>query len=160
MLSDKQLDMLECYERQSMQKNGIVLIGPIKPSVTDTLPKLIPNLMEKKRYIVHYRNLKLYLTLWMEIKSFIVSSQRVYWLCFLYVRWWSRRYCYYEWFVVENWKVVHNKSCDNLQMRFVNIFSVWTVFCSYTPPACRKQDVHRYRLCHWPVKRREKYKNR
>ena len=43
MLSDKQLDMLECYQRQSLQKSIIELIGPIKPTVTDSLTKLIQN---------------------------------------------------------------------------------------------------------------------
>ena len=40
MLSDKQIDILECHERQCMIKNGIY-IGPIKPSVKDSFPKLI-----------------------------------------------------------------------------------------------------------------------
>ena len=55
MLSNKQTDVLECYERQGLQKlNGIEPIGPIKPPVMECFSKLTSNLMEKEKNIVHY----------------------------------------------------------------------------------------------------------
>ena len=61
--------MFACYERQSMQKNGIELLAPMNPTVTYSLPKLIPNLMDKEKYIVYYRNIQLYLSLGMRVKK-------------------------------------------------------------------------------------------
>ena len=69
MISNKQTDILECYERQGMQKKGIEPIGQIRPPVKESLSKLISNLMDKEKYIVHYRNLQLYLSLGMRIKK-------------------------------------------------------------------------------------------
>ena len=63
------MDILECHERQCMIKNDIDFIGPIKLSVKDSFPKLISNLMDKEKYIVHYHNLKLYMSLGMRIKK-------------------------------------------------------------------------------------------
>lgn len=47
-------DMFSAYYKLMMKDNGI----PLK----DTLPKLVPNLMDKTKYVVHYRNLKYYVS--------------------------------------------------------------------------------------------------
>jgi hypothetical protein len=47
------------------------LLEELEPKETST-EKLIPNLHSKEKYVVHYRNLKLYLSLGMKLtKSFI-----------------------------------------------------------------------------------------
>jgi hypothetical protein len=55
MLSQYQLSLL-----------GIDDPEMIIPSST---PKLIPNLFDKEKYIIHYRNLQLYLELGMQLKK-------------------------------------------------------------------------------------------
>ena len=44
------------------------LIKKLKSSGLD-LPKLVPNLVDKEKYVLHYRNLQLYLQLGMKIKK-------------------------------------------------------------------------------------------
>lgn len=50
--------------------------------IQETLPKLIPNLHDKRNYVVHYRNLQLYTSLGMIIKKIhkILSFQQSPWL--------------------------------------------------------------------------------
>ena len=63
MLSSVQLSMWADMEHAELELKGANFIGPIKPNVSDSAEKLIPNLRNKDRYIVHYRNLKLYIEL-------------------------------------------------------------------------------------------------
>ena len=63
MLSPVQLSMLADIERAELERKGIEFIGPIKPKVSSVVEKLVPNLRDKTRYILHYRNLQLYLSL-------------------------------------------------------------------------------------------------
>ena len=65
-LSNEQLSILENIERQRLVISNNNFIGPIKP-IVPKCKKLIPNLMDKKNYIIHYRNLKLYLKLGMRV---------------------------------------------------------------------------------------------
>ena len=60
MLSPTQLSMLAELERAALVRNGRNFVGPIKPTVPKGVAKLIPNLMNKTRYILHSRNLKQY----------------------------------------------------------------------------------------------------
>ena len=63
MLSPVQLSMLADIERAELERKGIEFIGPIKPKDSSVAEKLVPNLRDKTRYILHYRNLQLYLSL-------------------------------------------------------------------------------------------------
>jgi hypothetical protein len=66
MLSTEQIAMLETLERQNLINSGKNFIGPIKPKESES-EKLVPNLMNKNNYIVHYSTLKLYLNLGLKI---------------------------------------------------------------------------------------------
>ena len=61
MMSPFQLAMLadiECAKlNRDREEEEEWFIGPIKPRVTSVVEKLIPNLRDKTRYILHYRNL-------------------------------------------------------------------------------------------------------
>ena len=63
MLSPVQLALLVDIERAELERKGKQFIGPINPKVSSVVEKLVPNLRDKSRYILHYRNLQLYLTL-------------------------------------------------------------------------------------------------
>ena len=63
MLSPIQLAMLVDIERAELKRKGVEFVGPIKPKVSAAVEKLVPNLRDKTRYILHYRNLQLYLSL-------------------------------------------------------------------------------------------------
>jgi len=65
MLSAKQLEILGESKYNSMKK-------------------LIPNLFAKLKYPIHYRNLKLYLSLGMELKSVSSSIVDHVFFCFLF----------------------------------------------------------------------------
>ena len=65
-LSTKQLSLLETHERETLIDTGRNFIGPIKPRVPTT-KKLVPNLFDKKRYTLHYRNLRQYIQLGMKV---------------------------------------------------------------------------------------------
>ena len=66
MLSKDQMYILESIQRQNMGEN---FIGPLQElSVKDT-KKLAPNLNDKTNYIVHYRNLKMYIQLGLKVSK-------------------------------------------------------------------------------------------
>ena len=65
-LSAKQLSLLVTHERENLIATGRNFIGPIKPRVPAT-EKLVPNLFDKERYTLHYRNLRQYIELGMEV---------------------------------------------------------------------------------------------
>ena len=81
MLSNDQKRMLESLEWQNLINSGKNFIGPIKPSFSET-QKLIPNLCDKESYILHYRNLKFYLSKGMNIKRVhrILAFDQTPWL--------------------------------------------------------------------------------
>ena len=60
MLSSEQLSILTKLQRQQLINTNQNFIGPIRPIVPQT-EKLIPNLLPKKNYVVHYRTLKQYI---------------------------------------------------------------------------------------------------
>ena len=60
--------MLETIQRQNLIASGKSNEESIKPTVNKS-EKLIPNLMNKTNYIVHYQNLKLYLDLGMKVSK-------------------------------------------------------------------------------------------
>ena len=69
-------DMLSPYQKKILQ-------GKLKePEKYESLPKLIPNLQNKRNYIVHYRNLQLYLSLGMKLVKVhrILSFNQSPWL--------------------------------------------------------------------------------
>ena len=57
ILSPVQLTMLVDIERAEVKRKGVEFIGPIKPKVSAAVEKVVPNLRDKMRYILHYRNL-------------------------------------------------------------------------------------------------------
>ena len=67
MLSTEQLSFLETIERTRRIDTDKNFIGPIKPTAPRN-KKLTPNLRDKDKYILHYRNLKFYLKMKMKIK--------------------------------------------------------------------------------------------
>ena len=60
MLSPTQLSMLCELERAALVRSGENFVGPIKPTIPKGVEKLIPNLYNKTRYVLHSRNLKQY----------------------------------------------------------------------------------------------------
>ena len=53
-------EMLSDYSREILEREGMT-IGKVQ--------KLIPNLMDKEKYVLHYRNLQLYLSLGLKLKK-------------------------------------------------------------------------------------------
>ena len=85
MLSPFQLAMLADVERIELNRGKSPdehFIGPIKPSVASVVEKLVPNLCDKTQYILHYRNLQLYLSLGMELTRIhrVVAFKQKAWL--------------------------------------------------------------------------------
>ena len=66
MLSPFQLAMLADIERAELNRGKTeddYFVGPIMPNVVNMVEKLVPNLCDKTRYILHYHNLQLYIAL-------------------------------------------------------------------------------------------------
>ncbi len=66
MMSPFQLAMLADLERDEKnagKPEAEWFVGPIKPKVAAAVEKLVPNLQDKTKYILHYRNLQLYMAL-------------------------------------------------------------------------------------------------
>ncbi len=66
MLSPFQLAMLADLEHTEMNQGkpeSEWFVGPIYPNVPAAIEKLVPNLGGKTEYILHYRNLQLYMAL-------------------------------------------------------------------------------------------------
>ena len=80
-LSSHQLSLLESIERANLVTDGKNFIGPIKPTPSLN-EKLVPNLKDKSNYIVHYRNLKLYLQLGMKLEKIhrVLAFHQAPWL--------------------------------------------------------------------------------
>ena len=56
-------EMLSDYSRKILDREGMT-IGKVE--------KLIPNLKDKEKYVLHHQNLNLYLRLGLKLKKFIV----------------------------------------------------------------------------------------
>ena len=69
MLSEKQISMLVDIKRQQMLANDPNFNGDVDVPQPLATQKLVPNLFDKKNYITHYRNLKLYLQLGLKITA-------------------------------------------------------------------------------------------
>ena len=54
MLAGYQLKIADLYN---------IFIGNIK--------KLVPNFFDKEKYVLHYENLQLYLSIWLKLKTYI-----------------------------------------------------------------------------------------
>lgn len=63
---------MTCYPATAngiQAKFNIDLSQEANPQSSTPVKKLIPNLMDKTKYVLHYRNLKLYLSLGLKIKK-------------------------------------------------------------------------------------------
>ena len=52
------------------------------PSIRGTVKKLVPNLLDKKKYVIHYQNLQLYVSLGMKIKKIhrVIQFEQSAWM--------------------------------------------------------------------------------
>ena len=67
-------DMLSPYAKRLIDHLGVEGVGKT--------PKLVPNLLHKEKYVVHYRNLQLYVSLGMEVAKIhrVISFQQSPWM--------------------------------------------------------------------------------
>ena len=82
MLSNKQREIYHANKQSMLSDKQREKYVSNDDEIADSLPKLIPNLKDKTKYIVHYRNLKLYTSLGMVVKKIhsILAFDQAPWL--------------------------------------------------------------------------------